>query len=134
MNTIRSIEEESSHKPITIITVALCTGFSSPEKKLFILFWYYILVSIVLLTFLTVELHNANSVVEELQNYFSCSMGGYNPECEVYRKKIENITWPTYYLNLFSTFLLCSITLSNLIYVLQIYDIKKKLCKSKTRT
>ena len=137
MNTIRSNEEQLLHKPnaITAIMKVLCTGFSSPEKKLFILFWYYILVLIVLLTYFMVKLLTADSVNEQLQNYVSCSLGGYKPECDTYRKKIENITWPSYYLDLASTLLLCSITLSNLTYVLQIIDIKKlfsKLFKSKT--
>ena len=115
----------------------LCTGFSSPEKKLFILFWYYILVLIAFLTFLTVQSQTADSTFEILENYITCSIGGYRPECDVYRKKIETITWPSYYLGLASTLLLCSITLSNLTYVLQITEIKNvisKLCKSKTHT
>ena len=134
MNAIRSNEEQSSHKHNTIIKV-LCTGFSSPEKKLFILFWYYILVLIVLLTYFMVKLLTADSANEQLQNYVSCSVGGYKPDCDIYRRKIENITWPSYYLDLASTLLLCSVTLSNLTYVLQIIDIKKifsKLFKSKT--
>ena len=112
----------------------LCDGFSSPEKKLFFLFWYYILVLIILLALLTVELQTANSTSEELQNYFACSAGGYKPECDVYRKRIESITWPSYFLDLASTLSLSFITLSNLIYVLQINDIKKKLFKSKENT
>ena len=134
MNAIRSNEEQSSHKHNTIIKV-LCTGFSSPEKKLFILFWYYTLVLIVLLTYFMVKLLTADSANEQLQNYVSCSIGGYKPDCDIYRKKIENITWPRYYLFFASMLILCCITLTNLTYVLQIIDIKKlfsKLFKSKT--
>ena len=112
----------------------LCNGFSSPEKKLFTLFWYYILVLIILLALLTVELQTANSTSVELQNYFVCSAGGYKPECDVYRKRIESIKWPSYFLDLASTLSLSFITLSNLTYVLQINDIKKKLFKSKAST
>ena len=111
----------------------LCNGLSSPEKKLFILFWYYILVLMILLALLTVELKTANSTSEQLQNYFICSSGGYKPECDIYRKRIENITWPSYFLDLASTLSLSFITLSNLTYVLQINDIKKKLFKLKAR-
>jgi len=103
----------------------ICTGFSTPEKKLFLLFWYYILVLIVLLTYFTVHSQNVNSTVERLQEYFSCSIAGYKPECKVYRKQVEDITWPSYYLDSASKLLLSSVTLSKLIYVLQFHHIKK---------
>lgn len=130
-------KEESPQKlnTITMITKALCTGFSTPEKKLFILVWYYILVLMILLTYFVVQLRTTDSKIRQMRNYFSCSIGGYKPECDIYRQRIESITWPSYYLYLASTLLLCSITLSNLIYVLQISDIKmviSKLFKSRT--
>jgi len=84
---------------------------------------------IVLLAYLAVQLLTGDSIIEQIQNYISCSIGGYEPECDMYRKKIENITWPTYYLDLAHTLLLCSIFLSNLTYVLQIKDIKKLIEK-----
>ena len=110
-----------------------CNSLSSPEKKLFILFWYYILVAMILLALLTVELETANSISEQLQKYFMCSAGGYKPECDIYRKRIKTMTWPSYFLDLASTLSLSFITLSNLTYVLQINDIKKKLFKLKAR-
>ena len=124
-------------KPHTIRKVinVWCIDFSSPEKKLFILLLYYTLLLLVLLTFLTVELQTAYPISKEVRNYFSCSAAGYQPECEVSRDRIESLTWPSYYLDLTSISLLCSVTLSNLVYVLQIGDIKMfivKLCKSKT--
>lgn len=127
LNIIQS-KEESSHKPNTIMTI-FCTGFSTPEKKLFILFWYYILVSLIFLTFFTIYSQTANSIVEHLHDYFSCSIAGYKPECEVYKKQVESVTWSSFYLDLASTLLLCSITLSNLTYVLQFYHIKKFVLK-----
>ena len=124
---MRSNHEQSSHKPNTIISIlkVLCTGFSTPEKKLFILFWYYTIALIVLLAYLALQLLTGDSTIEQVQNYVSCSIGGYAPECDIYKEKIENITWPNYYLDLAHTLLLCSIFLSNLTYVLQIKDIKK---------
>ena len=124
-------------KPYTIRKVmkVWCIDFSSPEKKLFILLLYYTLLLLVFLTFLTVELQTAYPVSKEVRNYFSCSAAGYKPECEAFRERIESLTWPGYYLELISLSLLCSITLSNLMYILQIEDIKMfivKLCKSKT--
>jgi len=109
---------------MTVLKV-VCTGFSTPETKLFALFGYYILVIVILLTHFTVLLQTADSTIEQLGNYFTCSVAGYKPECEVYREKLEDVSRPTYFLDLASTMLLCSITLSNLTYVLQYYDIKK---------
>ena len=102
-----------------------CSGFSTPETKLFVLFLYYILVVVILLTHFTVLLQSIDSTVEQLGNYFSCSIAGFKPECEVYREKLEDASRSTYLLDLAATMLLCSITLSNLTYVLQYYDIKK---------
>ena len=104
---------------------AFCAGFSTPETKLFVLFWYYILVVVILLTHFTVLLQSIDSTVEQLGNYFSCSIAGFKPECEVYREKLEDASHSTYWLDLAATMLLCSINLSNLTYVLQYYDIKK---------
>ena len=126
-------QEEATHKPntgtLTVISKMVCTGFSTPEKKLFILFWYYILVLMVYLTYVMVELETSDSVAEQLRNYFSCSIGGYKPECEGHKEKIESTSWRSYWLDLTSVLMLSSITISNLMYVLQIYTIKKVLSK-----
>ena len=102
----------------------LCIGFSTPEAKLFILFWYYVLVVVVLLTHFTILLYNIESISVNLQNYFTCIAVG-NPNCEVYKQKADDMAAPSFYLDLAATLLLCSINLSNLMYVLQSYDIKK---------
>ena len=102
----------------------LCIGFSTPEAKLFILFWYYVLVVVVLLTHFTVLLYNIESISVNLQNYFTCIAVG-NLNCEDYKQKADDMAAPSFYLDLAATLLLCSINLSNLMYVLQSYDIKK---------
>jgi len=120
--------EETSPKSSTFLTVlkSICTGFSStPETKLFFLFWYYILVVVVLLAYFTVVLQQASMRADHLFEYFRCSIAGYKPECEAYREKLEDVTLAGYILNLTSTMLLCSVTLSNLVYVLQYYKVKK---------
>jgi len=122
-------EEESPSKSSTFLTVlkSFCTGFSStPETKLFFLFWYYILVVVILLAYLTVVLQLASARADHLYEYFRCSIAGYKPECEAYKEKLNNAL-AGYILNLISTMLLCSVTLSNLVYVLQYYKAKKFL-------
>ena len=101
-----------------------CIGFSTPEAKLFILFWYYILVFIVVLTYLTASTQTANSTFENLEDYLKCSIAGYNPECDVYKENIKEITQPNYYLDLLTYMMACTINLSSLTYTLQICDIK----------
>ena len=102
----------------------LCTGFSTPEAKLFILFWYYVLIVAMLLTNFTIFLYFGDSLATSLQNYFICSADG-STNCEDLRNRANDVNTPTYYLDLTATMILCSINLSNLMYVLQYYDIKK---------
>ena len=101
-----------------------CIGFSTPETKLFILFLYYILLFLVILTYLTVNTQAVDSTFENLRNYLKCSIAGYKPECDVYKENIKEITRPSYYLDLLTYMMACTINLSNLTYTLQIYDIK----------
>ena len=123
-------EEESTNKSKSLLSVMklLCIGFSTPEAKLFILFWYYVLVVVVLLTHFTVLLYNIESIRVNLQNYFTCVAVG-NPDCEVFKESADDMAAPSFYLDLAATLLLCSINLSNLMYVLQSYDIKKFLLR-----
>lgn len=119
-------EEESTSNSKTLMSVMkiLCVGFSTPEAKLFVLFWYYVLVVVVLLTHFTVFLYNIESITVNLQNYFACTAVG-NPNCEVHKEQADDMSTPSFYLDLAATMLLCSINLSNLVYVLQSYEIKK---------
>ena len=128
MNAARSQEEYSCNpKDILVLLKSFWTGFSTPETKLFVLFWYYILVIFVLLAHFTDILLSANSTVEQLQNYFACSIAGYRPECDVHQDELEDVYRASYFLDLAALMLLCSITLSNLTYVLQCHDIKRFL-------
>lgn len=109
-----------------------CIGFSTPEAKLFILFWYYILVFLVNLTYFTVSAQAANSMFENLVDYLKCSVAGYKPECDVYKENIEEITRPSYYLDLLTYMMASTINLSSLTYTLQICDIKLFIKKNIT--
>ena len=128
INAARSQDEYSCNpKDILVLLKSFWTGFSTPETKLFVLFWYYILVMIVLFAHFTELLLSANSTAEQLQNYFRCSIAGYRPECDIHRDKLEDVYRASYFLDLAALVLLSSITLSNLTYVLQYYYIKRFL-------
>ena len=101
-----------------------CIGFSTPETKLFILFWYYVFIVVLLLANFTIFIYNGESVAANLINFFICSADG-STDCEIHRDRANDISRPTYYLDLISTIILCLNNLSNLMYVLQFYDIKK---------
>ena len=108
-----------------------CIGFSTPETKLFILFWYYISAFLAVVTYLTANLQSVNSTFESLEDYLECSISGYRPECDIYKKNIEDITRPSYYLDFFSTMMACLINVAHLLYAIQFYDVKsafKKFC------
>ena len=72
----------------------------------------------------TVFLYVGDTLVASLQNYFICSADG-STNCEALRDRANDVSTPTYYLDLIAMMTLCSINLSNLMYVLQYYEIKK---------
>jgi len=111
-----------------------CIGLSTPEAKLFFLFWYYSSTILIILTYLTVYILTVDSTTENLTSYFMCSISGYKPECDVYKENVQGITQPVYYLDRLTTLMLSFINLSNLTFVVPIYDIKlaiKRFCLSR---
>ena len=72
---------------------------------------------------------------ENLEAYFRCSLAGYKPECDDYKEKAEDVSQSTYFLDILTYSMVCTLNVSNLTYSLQFYDIKlfikKKLCSSK---
>ena len=72
-----------------------------------------------------------DSTFESLEDYLECSLGGYKPECDIYKENLENITQPSYYLDLLTIMMSCLINVAHLIYAIQFYDVKsvvKKIC------
>ena len=62
---------------------------SVPEIKILILLGYFIVFGIVSLVNLTITLNEADPFLDDLLNYFACQLGGYNPECEEFRRQFE---------------------------------------------
>ena len=63
--------------------------FSVPEIKVLILLSYFIVFGIVSLVNLTITINEADPFLHDLLNYFTCQLGGYNPECEEFRRQFE---------------------------------------------
>lgn len=118
LNTKRKSTEPMS------LSKLLCAGFSSPETKSFILFWYYIATFLVVVTYLTANMQVLNSASETLDDYINCSVTGYDPACEVYKEKVEDITRSSYYFDLFTVIMACLINVAHLIYTINVHDVK----------
>ena len=109
------------------LSKVFCLGCYTPEAKLFILLLYYVVLGAVgILSFASNTLF-ADSTFKTIENYLKCSTAGYKPECDVYKENIEEITRPSFYLALLAYLMSCTTNLGNLIYTLQINDIKKLL-------
>ena len=78
----------------------------------------------VILTYFTAMIKAADATFQNLEDYFRCSIVGYRPECDVYKENIEEITRPSYYLDLLSYMMTSAINLANLTYTIQIHGVK----------
>jgi len=108
-----------------------CIGFSTPEAKLFILFYCYFSLNIAFIVFLTVTLQETDSIAESLEFYFRCTIAGDKPECEIYKEGVEVAYRPIYFVLIFANVMISAFNLGNLTYALHIYGVKsiiKKLC------
>jgi len=113
----------------------ICTGFSTPEAKLFILFCCYFSLHIVFIVFITVNLQETDSIAENLEIYFRCTIAGDKPGCDIYKEKVEDAYRPTYFASILSTLMISAFNLGSLIYALHIYGVKsiiKRSCAKKS--
>ena len=63
--------------------------FSVPEIKILILLSYFVVFGIVSLVNLTITINEAEPFLDDLFNYFACQLGGYDPQCEDFRRQFE---------------------------------------------
>jgi len=103
--------------------------FSVAEMKLIILFSYYWITVLLLLTSFGVVLHQFNDQRSYFLDHVFCSIGGYREECEVFRENMKQSSIPLLVVNsivaLFTSF--CNVV--NLIFVLQFSSVKKWIKK-----
>ena len=103
--------------------------FSVAEMKLIILFSYYWIALLLLLTSFGVVLHQFNDQRTHFLDHVACSIGGYREECEVFRENLKQSSIPllvvTSIVVIFTSF--CNIV--NLIFVLQFSNVKKWIKK-----
>ena len=105
--------------------------FGTTEKKLLIVFCYYLVTAVISLTASTMGTRNASQSVRNFQDYFFCEQGGYNPDNPCTRSGIEDLTYPS--INTFSYMLLSLLPAANLLYAVD-YKKLKEFWKSGSKT
>ena len=84
---------------------------------------------LVLLAYITININTVDSIVEILETYFTCSVGGNRSECDVHKERIEDIYRLPYFLSFFAYVMIFTINLGNLTFALHFNDVKPKLKK-----
>jgi hypothetical protein len=102
--------------------------FGTPERKILITLCYYVLMSVVALTRFTFIVRNAEAFEGRLTDYFACEAGGKNPDCD--RNDFRQHTNPT--LSAMSLALIGLFPAVNLIYAINVGELKEKCCCRRT--
>lgn len=102
--------------------------FGTAEKKLLVVFCYYIILATVALTTFTVVTRNASNYIKNIQRYFLCEQGGYDPNnpCshDFRRQSYPSLTTLSYVL-------LGLFPVVNLIYAINLKEMKEIFQKMK---
>ena len=96
--------------------------FGTTEKKLLIGFSYYLVAAVVNLTILTLFARNASVVANNLQKYFFCEQGGFNPSNPC---SLPNDIYNQPYISSLGHILLSLLPIVNLIYAVNIVELKE---------
>ena len=108
-----------------------CIIFSVPEVKILILLSYFIVLGIMTLVNFSVTIKEADPFLDDLFRYFTCQLGGFNPECEDIRRQFEKHLKPG--LSGANYLLVGLITWVNLLFTIQVEDVKRVVKRITTR-
>ena len=95
--------------------------FGTAEKKLLVVFCYFIILSSVAITTFTVITRNLSNFEKNIKNYFMCEQGGNDPNkpcSHEYRRQ----SYPE--LTTISSVLLCLESVVNLIFAINLKELK----------
>ena len=97
--------------------------------KILILSCYFLIFGITVLINLSIAIRDGDMFSDKLLNYFACQARGYNDEntCYAEYEELESYLIPE--LNSATFFLLGLLPWSNLLFAIQVSDIKKVICK-----
>ena len=96
------------------------------ERKILIIFCYYVLVVVIALIAFTVTTSNIGQFAAAVADYWLCELTGVDPEnpCDELRASLERFQFPV--LSSFSYILLWIFPAVNLIFVVNIRELKQK--------
>ena len=97
---------------------------STSERKILIVLCYYILLSVVALTGVTIPLRNSELLANALTEYWQCETAGVDPLCNRLRASFEEQTNPG--IITVSYVLLWIFPAVNLIFAVNISELKQK--------
>ena len=110
---IKNSRNKTSSSPFT---------FGTTEKKLLIGLSYYLVVAVINLTTLTLSGRNTSVVANNLQKYFFCEQGGFNPSNPC---SLPNDIYHHPYISSLGHILLSLLPIVNLIYAVNIKELKE---------
>ena len=97
------------------------------ERKVLIVFCYYIVLAVVALTTFTISTRNDDLTVRRILEYFTCEQGGHDPEDPCSRSGFEELSNPAW--TTMSYILLGMFPVVNLIYAVNVQELKA-FCRS----
>lgn len=107
-------------------TTRFLTAIGKPERKLLIALSYYVILTAFVLTSFTLSVRNIEPFAAELLRHFTCEQRGQNPEnpmlCD--RQRFRRLAYPEVTAAAFV--LLGLFPVVNLVYVLNVKELKEK--------
>ncbi len=100
-------------------------SFGVAEKKLVIIFAYFIVLEVVGFVVFSLSQRNASQLTQEIGKYFTCELNGHDPSNPCDRTAFERFLHPT--ASIISYILLLLIPLVNMVYVMDFQFLRSKM-------
>ena len=98
-------------------------NFSVPKVKILILLSTFIIFGVLLSIYYSYAIYQANSLINDLNKYFACQLGGFDPMCEDIRRQFEKHLQPV--INVMTYISLGITVVVYLLFAIQARDVKK---------
>ena len=108
-----------------VVKRKFCLKCTTAETKLYLLFFYYGITMLFFISALVLVLRNINSLNKHIDNFITCSAGGFKEECEIHRENAERSSAVSNIVVIFATFLVSLLNLSHLMYIVNIHKVVK---------
>ena len=97
------------------------------EKKLVVVFCYYVVIAVFTLTSFTLLTRNSTQFVSSVEQNFLCEQGGHNPSNPCSLSDIESLSYPA--VNTLTYILIALLPFVNLLYTVNIQELKELWAK-----